>query len=113
MRGHERHWLWMVPVSLFAFLQTPAVVLAYAGPGPGLEFIPYFLSMLAWAGAASGAVLLGPITALLRRMRKARGDSAIATQASNDDGSAGLAPVADSTAKPAASAERSGDQPRK
>ena len=46
-------------------------LLAY-GPAPGLELIPYFLGLLAWAGLAIGAVLLSPITALLRRLRKTR-----------------------------------------
>jgi hypothetical protein len=47
-------------------------MLAYAGPGPGLELIPYFLGLLAWAGMAVGAVILWPVSALLRRLRKAR-----------------------------------------
>jgi len=51
------------------FLEVP---LAYAGPGAGLELIPYFLALLAWAGLALGAVCLWPITAFLRRLRKGR-----------------------------------------
>jgi len=47
-------------------------LLAY-GPAPGLELIPYFLGLLAWAGLAIGAVLLSPISALLRRLRRGRG----------------------------------------
>ena len=46
-------------------------VLAY-GPAPGLELIPYFLGLLAWAGLAIGAVLLSPISALLRRLRRSK-----------------------------------------
>ena len=45
--------------------------LAY-GPAPGLEFLPYFLGLLAWAGLALAAVLLSPISALLRRLRKTK-----------------------------------------
>jgi hypothetical protein len=58
-----------VPVPDSCFLLA---VFAY-GPGPGLEFIPYFLGLLAWAGFAFVAVLLSPITALLRRLRRGRG----------------------------------------
>ncbi len=47
-------------------------VLAY-GPAPGLELIPYFLGLLAWVGLALSAFLLAPITALIRRLRRARG----------------------------------------
>ena len=46
-------------------------LLAY-GPAPGVELIPYFLGLLAWAGLALGAVCLWPITAFLRRLRKGR-----------------------------------------
>ncbi len=48
-----------------------ALPLAY-GPAPGLELIPYFLGLLAWAGMALAAVLLAPLTALLRRLRRSR-----------------------------------------
>ena len=47
------------------------VVLAY-GPAPGVELIPYFLGLLAWAGVALSAVLLAPIAALIRRIRGPR-----------------------------------------
>jgi hypothetical protein len=50
------------------------VLLAY-GPAPGVELIPYFLGLLAWLGAALGAILLSPFVALLRRLRRARGVS--------------------------------------
>jgi hypothetical protein len=60
------------PVLLVAALPGAAGVLAY-GPGPGLEFIPYFLGLLTWAGLALAAVLLAPVSALLRRLRKGRG----------------------------------------
>ncbi len=47
-------------------------LLAY-GPAPGVELIPYFLGLLAWVGLALGAILLSPLTALLRLLRRARG----------------------------------------
>lgn len=54
------------PVPVFG------VVLGY-GPAPGVELIPYFLGLLAWAGLALSAVFLSPLTALLRRLRKRAG----------------------------------------
>jgi hypothetical protein len=53
----------------------PALVIpwAYAGPGAGMELIPYFLGLLAWMGTALGAVLLWPLYAVLRRFRRGKG----------------------------------------
>lgn len=42
------------------------------GPAPGLEFITYFLGLVAWVGMALAAVLLAPLSALLRRLRRGR-----------------------------------------
>jgi hypothetical protein len=50
------------PFSLFAY-----------GPAPGVELIPYFLGLLALVGSALLAILLSPLTALLRLFRGARG----------------------------------------
>jgi hypothetical protein len=50
----------------------PLLLLAY-GPAPGLELIPYFLGLLAWAGLALTAVVLWPLAALRRRFRRDRG----------------------------------------
>src|SRR5437588_10685215 len=49
-------------------------VLAY-GPAPGLEFLPYFVSLLAWAGLAILAILVSPVTALVRRLRGTKNTS--------------------------------------
>ncbi len=54
---------------LTASLPAPAGVLAY-GPAPDAELIPYFLGLLTWAGFALAAVLLWPVSALLRRLRR-------------------------------------------
>ena len=43
-------------------------VLAY-GPAPGLEFLPYSLGLLAWIWLAILAIVIAPITALIRRLR--------------------------------------------
>jgi hypothetical protein len=42
------------------------------GPAPGVELIPYFLALLAWAGVALAGVLVWPISRLLQRLRKFR-----------------------------------------
>lgn len=57
---------------------TLAVPLAYVGPGIGLEFIPYLIGLLAWAGLAVGAIILRPVFALLR-LFSPRSDGAPAT----------------------------------
>ncbi len=45
-------------------------MLAYIGPGPGLELLPQFLALLGFAGMALLGVLLWPITALRRLLRR-------------------------------------------
>jgi hypothetical protein len=45
------------------------------GPAPGLEFLPYFLGLIAWAGLALLAILGAPFSALLRRFRKPKTDT--------------------------------------
>jgi hypothetical protein len=49
-------------------------LLAY-GPAPGVELIPYFLGMVAWAGLALSAIFLAPLLALFRRLRRTKDDS--------------------------------------
>jgi hypothetical protein len=58
-------------------LSLPA--LAYVGPGAGWELIPYALGLLGWVGVALAAVLLAPVSALVRRIRTARTGSPDAT----------------------------------
>jgi hypothetical protein len=54
-------------------LELPTVFGLFAyGPAPGIELIPYFLGLLAWLGLALGSILLSPITALLRLLRRGR-----------------------------------------
>ncbi|MCI0682628.1 MAG: hypothetical protein L0Y71_11030 [Gemmataceae bacterium] len=64
-------------VACAVLLTAPAPALAYIGPGPGLEFIPYFMSLLMWAGLALGGVLLWPFTSLVRRIRGQRGQAPV------------------------------------
>ena len=53
-----------------------AVLLGY-GPAPGMELIPYFLAMLAWAGLAVLSILLSPVSAVFRRLRRGRPAAAV------------------------------------
>ncbi len=48
-------------------------VLAYVGLGPGQEFIPYFLALLALVWAALSAVAQWPLGLLVRGLRKVQG----------------------------------------
>jgi hypothetical protein len=50
-------------------------LLAY-GPVPGMELVPYFLAVLAWAALAIISIFLSPITALVRRLRKGKNAAA-------------------------------------
>jgi hypothetical protein len=85
MRGHERCLVFGVVLSLSCLLQVPNQAMAYIGPGPGLELIPSFYSLLAWVGLALGAVLLWPAYALLRNLRDGqRPDDGIAEQTSHE-----------------------------
>jgi hypothetical protein len=65
-------------------LLVPDRLLAYAGPGAGLELIPYFFGLLAWAGAAFVAILLWPISALRRLLRSTK--EGINAEANNEAG---------------------------
>jgi hypothetical protein len=76
---------------LSILLQREHGMLAYVGLGPGQELIPYFLGLLAWAGAAFLAVLQWPIYALRQRLARRRQHTAepvaVTVQESADDGS--------------------------
>jgi hypothetical protein len=69
-------------VSVFGPLPPISGVLLAYGPAPGVELIPYFLGLAAWAGLAFLAVLLSPFSALLRRLRGTR--NATATGSNNE-----------------------------
>jgi hypothetical protein len=55
-----------------SLMPMPNPLPAYGGLGPEQAFIPYFLALLAWVGAALIAVLQWPIGAMLRRWRWAK-----------------------------------------
>ena len=52
---------------------------AYIGPGAGLDFIPYALTLLAFGLTAFSAILLWPVHALIRWIRGKKKPSAPAT----------------------------------
>jgi hypothetical protein len=54
------------------FLAT--IPLAYVGPGIGLEFIPYLIGLMAWAGLALGAIFFRPFFSLLRLFKTSKED---------------------------------------
>jgi hypothetical protein len=64
-------------ISVAGQAPTFAGLVAYVGLGPGQEFIPYFFALLAWVGAMLLAVLQWPFFALLRRLRRNRGEPPI------------------------------------
>jgi hypothetical protein len=69
VRGHKQSFVLPVVLSLSFLALVPVPAQAYIGPGTGVEFIPQFLALLAFAGAAAGAILLWPIFTLLRLIR--------------------------------------------
>ena len=52
---------------------------AYIGPGAGLDFIPYALTLLAFGLTAFSAILLWPVHALIRWIRGKKNQSAPAS----------------------------------
>jgi hypothetical protein len=73
VRGHNFiRFLVLGAVALSLTVVVPNRAMAYVGPGSGLEMLPQFLMLLAWAGAAFLAVLLWPITTLLRFLRRGK-----------------------------------------
>jgi hypothetical protein len=49
--------------------------LAYAGPGADVTFITYAMTLLLWVLAAFSAVLMWPVYALLRAIRRRKNQS--------------------------------------
>jgi hypothetical protein len=72
----------MIPGSILLSLPGMDALLAYGLPGPGPEFIPYFLGLLFFGASALIGVLMWPIHSLRRRFRKKASDE-------QDDGNGG------------------------
>ena len=79
MRAPETLLLPAIVIALSIVALVPGTALAYIGPGPGLEFIPFFMSLVTWAAVALGGVLLWPVTALLSRFRRPRSQDSAET----------------------------------
>lgn len=75
MRGLNLLTCLVMVFSVACVLSTPSFAQAYTGPGPAMELIPFFYSLLVWASLALGSVLLWPLNAMILRLRK-RGSQA-------------------------------------
>jgi len=85
--GHKQSFALMVALSLSFLAIVPVSAQAYIGPGTGLEFIPQFLALLAFAGAAAGAILLWPFYTLMRLIRgKKDTKNEVKTETTKDEG---------------------------
>jgi hypothetical protein len=70
---------WQTLSALAALLPRAGGVIAYVGPGAGLDLIGYALTLLVYALTAFSAVLLWPVYVLLRRIRGGKNKSAPAS----------------------------------
>jgi hypothetical protein len=69
MLDRERAAAARASLALAVVLLVAPPVWAYGGPGPGVEFIGYFMALLAWLGMCFAAVVLWPIYAAVRKIR--------------------------------------------
>jgi hypothetical protein len=69
MIDRERAAVVRAVLALSLLLLAAAPVCAYGGPGVGVEFIGYFMALLAWLGMCLAAAVLWPIRALTRKLR--------------------------------------------
>jgi hypothetical protein len=71
MLGHNIHSLAVV-LAVSCVLLAPGCALAYVGPGPGVDNIPVFYGLLIVVGLALAAVLVWPISAVIRRLLRGK-----------------------------------------
>ncbi len=79
MPGRNLSTVCKVLLTLFVLLLGADCAMAYVGPGADVTFISYALTLLAWVLTAFGAVLLWPVYALLRRIRRRTNPSTTAS----------------------------------
>jgi hypothetical protein len=72
MHGHKFIILLAIGLALSFLMLVPSAAWAYIGPGPGMEFVPIFSSLLVWVGLAVGAALLWPVQMVLRSVKRWR-----------------------------------------
>jgi hypothetical protein len=77
--GHNLSTVCKVLLTLAALLLAADPALAYVGPGADVTFISYAMTLLAWVVAAFSAVLLWPVYALLRWIRRRKDTSTTAS----------------------------------
>jgi hypothetical protein len=70
--GRSRSFLAIMVTTLLVLLLAANPALAYLGPGTGLEFVPYFMAVLATVGVAFLSILLYPIYTVIRFFRGAK-----------------------------------------
>jgi hypothetical protein len=74
--GHKLSTVCKVLLAVSFLLLGAGRAMAYAGPGADVTFISSAMILLAWVGAALSAILLWPVHALLRKMRRRKNRSA-------------------------------------
>ena len=79
MPGRNLSTVCKVLLAVSVLLLGADHALAYVGPGADVTFISYAMTLLAWVLAAFGAILLWPVYALLRRMRRRKIQSTTAS----------------------------------
>ncbi len=70
MLGRDFSTLCKLLMASLVLLLPAGRATAYVGPGADVTFISYALTLLAWVLAAFSAVLLWPVYALLRWLRR-------------------------------------------
>ena len=61
-----------IVASFCGLLLVASPALAYVGPGAGMEYVGYLMSLLTWLGIAFSTILLWPFYALMHRIRSWR-----------------------------------------
>jgi hypothetical protein len=83
VRDHDGIVAWRALLALVVLLLLTERAPAYVGPGAGLEFVGYFSSLLAMGLAAFSTVLLWPVYALIRWLRRGKNDQVLESPASS------------------------------
>ncbi len=79
MPGRNLSTVCKVLLALSVLLLGADQAMAYVGPGADVTFISYAMTLLLWALTAFSAVLLWPVYALLRRIRRRKNKTTTAS----------------------------------
>ena len=89
MPGRKLSTACKVLLALSVLLLGAGRAMAYVGPGADVTFIGYAMTLLLWVLAAFSAVLLWPVYALLRAIRrKDRSTATASPEAAPEEGCA-------------------------